>query len=209
MTPAHDNASMDSREREPNLSALVESAAALAQSDFEALYTRHVPTLIAWVGVRTSGLRRGAVDAEDVVQETWVRALESFTRFDPGRGAFRSWLIGIAQHVLLEALRRRAGKPFRDHGSEMNSGISQCPAIVTTISRAVARADSVARFLAFVETLPSEDRDLIALRGLENRDFADVARHLQVSFDAAEKRWQRLLARLRERAIGRELVVDF
>jgi len=186
----------------------VETAAGLAHSEFEALYTRTVPMLIAWVRVRTRSLQRGAVDAEDIVQETWTRALEGFQGFDSKAGNFRSWVIGIAQNVLLETLRRRVRAPLQRLGPDMNSGISQCPANVTSISRAVSRAESIAHFLAFVETLPSEDHDLVLLRGLEQRELADVAERMHISLDAAQKRWQRLLAQLRERAIGRDLVVD-
>lgn len=173
---------------------------------FEDLYARHVPLLVGWVRLRTSGLRDRVIDPEDVVQETWTRAFTSFQRFDPARASFRSWVVGIAQHVLLETLRRHAGRDVAPERSEAAPGVSQCPAQMTSISRAAARAESQTRFIEYVDALPAEERELVVLRGLEQRPFADIARQQQSTVEAVAKRWERLLARLRERGIGRDLI---
>jgi RNA polymerase sigma-70 factor (ECF subfamily) len=45
--------------------------------------------------------------AEDLVQETMVRAIEKFEMFDPSRAKFSTWLIAIAQNIYLDGIRKR------------------------------------------------------------------------------------------------------
>lgn len=168
-----------------------------ASSDFERLYAEAVPALVAWTRLRIAGLPHGRIDVEDIVQETWVRALESFTRFSD-RSSFRTWVIGIAQNVLLEALRGGERSSSDGGRSAAAAHLSQCPDSVTSISRAAARDDGFARLLALIFELPVEDRQLVLLHGLEERPLAKVAERLKISEEAAGKRWQRLCTRLRE-----------
>jgi RNA polymerase sigma-70 factor (ECF subfamily) len=53
---------------------------------------------------------RDSAQAEDLVQETLLAALESQARF-AGRAAERTWLIGILKHKLIDQLRRRNREP--------------------------------------------------------------------------------------------------
>jgi RNA polymerase sigma-70 factor (ECF subfamily) len=50
-------------------------------------------------------LVRNRAEAEDLVQETLVQALQSFHRFTPGTNC-RAWLVSILQHVRLNRLRK-------------------------------------------------------------------------------------------------------
>jgi RNA polymerase sigma-70 factor (ECF subfamily) len=65
------------------------------------MYDRHVGAVFGLAYHLVGGDR--AV-AEDVNQEVWLLAIEQIGNFDPGRGEFRDWLLGIARH---RALRRR------------------------------------------------------------------------------------------------------
>ena len=53
---------------------------------------------------------RDSAQAEDLVQETLLAALESQARY-AGRAAERTWLIGILKHKLIDQLRRRTREP--------------------------------------------------------------------------------------------------
>jgi len=70
---------------------------------FSALYERHTPRVfqVAW---RILG--GNAHEAEDVVQETWIRAIATLDSWRNGE-AFGAWLRGITAHVAIDLLRRQ------------------------------------------------------------------------------------------------------
>jgi RNA polymerase sigma-70 factor (ECF subfamily) len=70
---------------------------------FRALYQRHTPYLFQFV-LRTLG--GNELDAEDVIQETWIRAAENLDSFRWESG-IRSWLTGIALNQCRGLFRRK------------------------------------------------------------------------------------------------------
>lgn len=72
------------------------------EASFRRLYGAHAPALFG-LAVRLCGSRS---EAEELVQEAWVRAVERHSRFD-GRSAYGTWLAGILINCHREALRRR------------------------------------------------------------------------------------------------------
>jgi RNA polymerase sigma-70 factor (ECF subfamily) len=71
---------------------------------FRELYRRHTPRLLGFVG-RVLG--RSDAEAEDVVQETWLRACQALDRFRWDSG-FSTWLLGIGLNVARDAMRRNS-----------------------------------------------------------------------------------------------------
>lgn len=69
---------------------------------FRRLYRRHTPYLLRFV-FRLQA--RSETEAEDIVQETWVRAATTFDRFR-WDSTLRTWLGAIALHLTRDALRR-------------------------------------------------------------------------------------------------------
>jgi len=70
--------------------------------DFEEVALVHLDLLY-----RTAlRLTHDRVEADDLVQETWLRALQHFDQFDPGSNC-RAWLVTILRNAFLNRLRRR------------------------------------------------------------------------------------------------------
>ncbi len=70
---------------------------------FRTLYRRHTPYVYQFV-LRTLG--GNELDAEDVMQETWVRAVDNLAEFR-WEGPLRNWLLGIALNLCRGLFRRK------------------------------------------------------------------------------------------------------
>ncbi len=149
-------------------------------------------------------------DAEDAVQETYLRAWRSYDAFE-GRSSLRTWLYRIATNACLNALR---------HGSrrQLPSGLtgpSQYPAAVEPApdgvlwlqpfpdaldpAAVVAGRDSLRLALvASLQYLPPRQRAVLILRDVLAWPAAEVAEALQTSVPAVKSALQRARARLTE-----------
>ena len=156
------------------------------------------PALFGWAHLRIKRFLNVHVEAEDIVQETWLRALASVTA-DTDRlletDALRAWVFGIAQRVLLEEVRR-SGASRGSMDATATSMFARQADTVTSICTGLARHETVRLFLRFADELEDLDRELLVRCAFEDVSASDVGRRLGVEPAAAIKRWQRLRERL-------------
>jgi RNA polymerase sigma-70 factor (ECF subfamily) len=74
------------------------------EAAFRQLYRRHTPHLLGFVYRLLGGT---TAEAEDIVQETWIRACESLGRFR-WNSLFSTWLLGIGLNAVGDHRRRAA-----------------------------------------------------------------------------------------------------
>ncbi len=82
-------------------------SAAIAQERMRVLYRIHAESLIRACQGWTCGDRHSA---EDLVQETMVRAWRNLEKFDCDPAALRPWLMTVARRVSIDALRARSAR---------------------------------------------------------------------------------------------------
>lgn len=129
--------------------------------------------------------RLGAADAaQDAVQETLIRIVRHRRRYNPAR-PFAPWFFAVLRHVCADLQRRERRR--RRTLDEFAAAAS------------VPETDNAAwEFVADLTVgLAPADSELLALRYTEELSLGQIARHLDCSLEAAKKRLQRLLKRLR------------
>jgi len=184
----------------PATSLLVQRAFEGESAVFDDLHRRIAPSLYLWVHHRMGPTLRRVCDPEDVLQEIWQRAYASLPNHDPALATFRTWIFGIAKHVLLEILRRSA-RLTRIHAPDSSSrsfGWSKISGKISAPLQRVVRDDGLRQIRLLIEALPADDQELAVRCGLENATCEEVGQRLGLSKEAASKRWQRLRQRLRE-----------
>ena len=186
-----------------------QGAAALARPDLELRLEEHRRELTGYC-YRMLG---SPFDAEDAVQETFVRAWRSFDRFE-GRSSLRSWLYRIATNVSLDMLsgRERRARPM-DLGPSREPVAENLNALpeVTWIEPVpdgrvltegdpaeVAIAHDTIRlaFVAALQHLPPRQRAVLILCEVLRWQAAEVAELLETSVASVNSALQRARATL-------------
>jgi RNA polymerase sigma-70 factor (ECF subfamily) len=181
------------------------STATQRTSELEALLERHRSELTAY-SYRMLG---SAFEAEDAVQETFLRAWRSFDRFE-GRAAVRSWLFRIATNVCLDMLgsRERRAQPMdlgpaRTADTPLGERLPETTWILPIPDGRVVPEDGdpadVAEsresirlaFIAALQHLPPKQRAVLILREVLRWKATEVAELLGTSVAAVNSALQR------------------
>jgi RNA polymerase sigma-70 factor (ECF subfamily) len=153
-------------------------------SDFiGGLYAAHGRALLAYI----QGLGAGHHDAEEVVQETMVRAWRNADVLDPATGSIRGWLCTVARHILIDRMRVRIAIPMgaSPAGAESVTGDHQ---------EAVVERIIVLNALA---RLSAEQREAVVEVYYRGRTFESIARSLGIPAGTIRSRAYYGLRRLR------------
>lgn len=181
---------------------LLERAVAGDAASRDILFARHAGRLRLYVRHRLGAALAKRIEVDDVCQEAYLRVFQTLDRIDArGESAFYRLLTTVARHVLADAARasraaRRDGARERpDRAGWTHGGASGEPAADGPGPRTrAALTERQRRLERAFETLPSDDRRLIALRQFEQRTAADVARVLGSTEGAIHARYRRALA---------------
>ena len=156
------------------------------EEDFDRLYSEHAQALFGFLVYRTGD----RVLAEDLVADTFERALRARRRFDRRKGKEKTWLYTIALNRLRD-LQRSAAAERR--AVERVAG-SAGPAAAAHGHDDVEHRDTVARAMA---VLSDEERDAIALRFGAELTVPEIAKLLAEPLTTVEGRVYRALRKLR------------
>ncbi|HEX6325229.1 MAG TPA: RNA polymerase subunit sigma-70, partial [Jiangellaceae bacterium] len=165
-------------------------------------------------------------DAEDLVQETYLRAWRAFDKFE-GRSSVRTWLYRIATSACLNALESRSRRPLPtglgEPAAEAGAALVEKPevpwlepipdALVDTgrsdpAATVTARQSVRLAFIAALQHLPPRQRAVLVLRDVLQFRAAEVAEAVGISTAAVNSLLQRARAQLDEAALREEEITE-
>ncbi|MEU8820899.1 RNA polymerase sigma factor [Actinoplanes sp. NPDC048796] len=161
-----------------------------ARERFTVLFDEHAPGLWRYLARQV-----GAVQAEDLVAETFLTGWSARGDFRPERGTARSWLFGIAVNLLrrhhrTQAQQQRLSERLSGHSTRVDGTEDQ------VAERVDARA-RLAGLAAAIAALPDGDRDVLLLSSLAGLDTREIAAALAIPEGTVRSRLHRVRRTLR------------
>lgn len=208
------------RQQSANDEHAVAAATAGDEEAFAALTRRHRREL----HVHCYRMLASFEDAEDLVQETFLRAWQKRHTFQ-GRASFRAWLYRIATNACLDFLARHerrvmeievrgntSVRPTTPHVAWLQPYpdrlLGQPDGSGTSPEDAVVRKESIElAYIVALQCLPPRQRAVLLLRDVLDWSAAETARLLDASVAAVNSALQRARATIRQRGIARDDVV--
>lgn len=128
--------------------------------------------------------------AEDILQETVIRALERLDGVDPEH--LRGWLFTVAYHQAMLAKRRRRSRPAHALGES-----DELPAPQPGPLAQIERQDDLNRLRRLLAQLPPVQQEVIRRRLYEGQRFKEIAAELNCPLNTTLARMHEGLKRLR------------
>jgi len=154
------------------------------------LYDRHGDMIYRLMlrMVRDSGI------AEDLVQETFLRAWNRADAFDAERGAVGPWLLAIARNRALDYLRARGRRA--ENTVEFNE--TEHPALFVDFPAEALNFDTARQVKRALDQLPSQQRQAIELAYFEGMSQSEIAEHMGQPLGTIKTWMRRAMLQMRD-----------
>ncbi len=179
---------------------LVEQAGEGSEAAFEVLVTRRSSAIYRLA----LGITGSHQEAEDIVQETFLRVFKNLDRFSPSAGSFKTWVLAIARNQSINTyhtLKRRAARLFGESGPD-EEGANHDHHMVDhhnpNPEALLSSRQQHAQLQAALRKLPERQRTALLLKAQEHMSYAEIASTMDTTPSSVES----LIFRARQRLTG-------
>ena len=154
---------------------------------FNELVDRHS----AMVYRQARSITKSSHEAEDIVQETFLKAFKHIDRFSPSKASFKTWLLTITRNQsinVFSSLKRKAVRLFAEEqsqggqfGTQLNDSSRNADA-----ESALSMKQEFARLTDALSRLPERQRTALLLKSQEDMSYEEIALAMQSSASAVE-----------------------
>jgi RNA polymerase sigma-70 factor (ECF subfamily) len=194
---------------------LVLAAANGDPAALQELLLLYTPELVSHIASKLPASVQSVIDAEDVLQQTFIQAFRDISRFEPRSDrSFLSWLKAIAEHRAQDAVkslhRHKRGGEFvqirlrsRDSSRSMVDLVELLSAESHTPSESVAGHEAVEAVQRAIDALPQDYQQAVRLYLLQGKSLSETAalmnrtpRAVKSMVDRAKKKMRAFLGRM-------------
>lgn len=189
------------------------------KSELRIVFERDAIPLMGLLYAGAMKLTRNPRDAEDLLQDTYVRAFEKFHLFRAGTN-LKAWMFRVMMNRFINLYRRRQAAPDR----AMPENFDAAGPAQAVLAADFASAQSMSRLMTepvfldslddrlkrALEGLGAEYREILILNVIGDMAYKDIAETLSIPIGTVMSRLSRAKGLLRERLVelGREILPD-
>lgn len=175
---------------------LVQQTLSGEQAAFERLVERYQGRLFAL----TRNYTRNAVEIEDIVQDTFLKAYRRLDTFDH-RSSFYTWIYRIATNTILDVLKRRGRSPVQTvEDPELVAEVS--PVEMPGPSARLEAAEIAELTREVLDHLPDIFKSVLVMREFHGLAYQEIADTLGISIGTVESRLFRARARFKDKLLS-------
>ncbi len=141
-------------------------------------------------------------EADDAVQEIFVRLWKTADRYDPRKAALVTWVMLLTRRHLVDKLRRKRARiktSMFDDGSTGANGDGRHTPAAKDISARMERDENFKALMTRVDTLPELQRTVVVRAYLGGQTLRQISEELDTPLGTIKSALSRALVRLRER----------
>ncbi|CAA6824492.1 MAG: RNA polymerase sigma factor, partial [uncultured Thiotrichaceae bacterium] len=164
------------------------------KSAFAAVVQHYQTPLFAYLG--RMGIQQAI--AEELIQETFIRAWQARERFDGTQSAYSTWLFTIARRLTLNELDRAARRHEQTAGDGTASAtIESHPTAAASPPEHLENQQMQTLLNQALQQLPPHERSLLALAYIQELGFSDIARIEGIPVGTVKSRLHRIRGTLK------------
>ncbi len=172
---------------------LVERAKSGDKTAFAEIYETHLTPVYRYCFVRLGNRE----EAEDVTQETFVKAYEAIARFEATRDSFLPYLFTVARNLLINRGKKKRPDTFPSEDIDRQAGTED----TAWFTEQEERKKTIRGAL---DVLSESEREIIELRFFAERSYAEIAELCEKREDAVRQHVARAMKKMREHLSGNE-----
>ena len=167
---------------------------------FSVLVERFQKPLFSYLG--KMGLSQAV--AEEIAQETFIRAWQAREQFDPERAAISTWLFTIARRLAINELQRAVHRYEQPNINKSSDNNDYADENQTTPNTHLEQSQQQQLLFQALQTLSAEDRSLLALAYLKELEFSAIAGIESIPVGTVKSRLYRIRQQLKTTLNGGE-----
>lgn len=178
-------------------SSLITASQAGDDQAFESLVSWYLRPVYAFV----LSIVRDVPTAEDIVQETWIKAWKHLGRFDTSK-SFKTWIFAIAKNTAYDALKKKKALPFaafaEDEEEDKESWAERIADEEPLADELLMREDAVRLLEEKLDGLPGDFRQILVMHYQEDFSLSEIAEILGEPYNTIKSRHGRAIKSLKK-----------